>query len=480
MSLASVERHERVANYLPTDPAPGTPWWKAFLRDPWTWLTVAMTLLYAGCLLYMYAEVSADRPVEGGVIPGLNYSALRDSLWLAFPTLAFWTLAFLAVDRFRPMRWRIWWLTLGWGAAVATLLSMYANTWAAEHMAVSGDGDPAASARSAIYAAPFVEEAAKATVLFLIALLIRYRLVSKLSGIVLAGLSAAGFAFTENIIYYARVIVYASSQIGAGDAAQALHEIVMLRGLILCFGHPLFTAMTGVGLAVALRTHSKVVRVLAPLAGYLAAALLHMLFNSQVTLNQGLNEFLNMLLTLGWGAMLFPLLVIAGPAGFLLRQIQLQGRLIDARLTDYVRMGWLEQTDPLVFSKVRFRLRAILLALTRGWRPLVATVNVQRAVSELAYLRDAEVKGTIDEAARLRGYDLLERIRSLRGTAITDPRGLRYELPRLRLPKRTQAPPPSYPGPAGLAGSWPAPPGSAPLGSTTYSPVNPTWGPPPA
>ena len=45
--------------------------------------------------------------------------------------------------------------------------------------------------------APFVEEAAKATVLFLIAILARYRLTSQVSLIALAGLSGVGFAFTE-------------------------------------------------------------------------------------------------------------------------------------------------------------------------------------------------------------------------------------------------------------------------------------------
>ena len=52
-----------------------------------------------------------------------------------------------------------------------------------------------------------------------------------------------------------------------------------LRGVWLAFGHPLFTTMTGIGVLVAVRTHSKVVRVLAPLVGYLAASLLHMAFN---------------------------------------------------------------------------------------------------------------------------------------------------------------------------------------------------------
>ena len=108
------------------------------------------------------------------------------------------------------------------GGAVATFLSLHINTWAAEQLSIGGNGDPTTGARAAIYIAPFVEEATKATVLFWIAMLVRYQLVTKLNGVTLAGLAAVGFAFTENIIYYARAIMYTSSQIDTGDAEAAV------------------------------------------------------------------------------------------------------------------------------------------------------------------------------------------------------------------------------------------------------------------
>ena len=95
-------------------------------------------------------------------------------------------------------------MTFGWGCCVATFVSAQINTWAAGHLSIIGDGDPATGARAAIYVAPFVEEAAKATVLFWLAILMRYQWVSRLTGIVLAGLSGAAFAFNENILYYGR------------------------------------------------------------------------------------------------------------------------------------------------------------------------------------------------------------------------------------------------------------------------------------
>ncbi len=469
MSLGTVERRQRRANGLPLpETGPRGRW--DWLKSPWLWVTVVATVIYAAALLLMYWDVSADRQVEGGVNPGLNWTALKQSAVYAAPTLAFWTLLFLVVDRYRPLRGRLWWLALGWGGAIATGLSLIVNSWAASHLAIQGDGDPASGERVAVFVAPFVEEASKASILFVIALLIRYRVVSKVSGVVLAGLSAAAFAFTENIIYYARVIVYATSQIGVGNADAAVAQLVFMRGTLTCFGHPLFTSLTGVGFAVSLRTHSKVVRVLAPLVGYCAAVLLHMTFNSQVG---NLSE-IGLYVAAGsiWLFVVLPAFI------WLWRQVMLQGRLIRDRLTDYVRMGWLTSADPQVQGRLWLRMRCLTLAATRGWRTLVATHRLQRILGELAYLRDSEVKGLVDGAARLRARDLLAEAQSLRGTAIDNPTGLKHKLPRLPIRRKVQAPPPLYPGPAGLAGSWPAPTSGTPLGSSSYSPVDPRWGPP--
>lgn len=186
----------------------------------------------------MYVTSVTPTPTEGGgEVPGLNLSAIRRSALLALPTLAVWVVAFVALDRFRPMRLGFWYLALGWGAACATASSMVINTWASRQMAIVG-ADPSSGARAAVFVAPFVEEATKATIVFFIAVAVRYRIVSTLQAVTLAGLSAAGFAFTENILDYSRVIVYSSMTIGTGDPEQALNTIVFLRGVKTAFGHP--------------------------------------------------------------------------------------------------------------------------------------------------------------------------------------------------------------------------------------------------
>ncbi|MFP5282383.1 MAG: PrsW family intramembrane metalloprotease, partial [Actinomycetes bacterium] len=281
---SKVERRALVRSGLPLEPTPGKPLPKRLITDKLFWLTVVLLAVYALCLVLMYRQMVPDREVPGGEVVGLGTEAIPVAAKYAAITAIPLSLVFLWADRFRPQRFWVWLMTFGWGACVATYVSAQINTWAAEHLSIVGSGDPATAPRAAIFVAPFVEEAAKATVLFWLAILMRYSWVSRLSGIVLAGLSGAAFAFVENIVYYGRAYRYAARTFGEVPPLEALQNLFVLRGLMTFFGHPLFTAMTGIGLAVALRSKSKTVRVVAPLAGFCAAAFLHMAFNATASL----------------------------------------------------------------------------------------------------------------------------------------------------------------------------------------------------
>ena len=472
---------DEARNGLPVEPDLSQPLPRRLLRSPLAWLTLAMFVAYAVCLVLLYRQVVPDQEVPGGTLPGLGTEAVPIAARYAAITAVPLSLLFLWADRFRPQRFWVWLLTFGWGACVATFVAAQINTWAASHLSIAGDGDPATGARAAIFVAPFVEEAAKATVLFWLAILMRYAWVSRLSGIVLAGLSGAAFAFVENILYYGRAYRYAARTIGAVSPEQALQQVFVLRGLITWFGHPLFTSMTGIGLAVAMRSRSKTVRVVAPLAGFCCAALLHMAFNTAASILPERQQLLVLIFVA------IPLVV--GFTIMVVRQLLAQGRLIRTRLGDYVRVGWLEPDDPQPLSRLRTRLRALWHALFRGPTAFLATLRLQRAVTELAYLRDSMDRGLVDAGGHRRERVLLQKIRTVRHQAVVEPVGRApYPWHRLRR-RRTGAAvptyaPPAFPGPAGLAGSFPAPgaPSAAPgpLGqtATSYSEVNPTWKPP--
>ncbi|HEY5981182.1 MAG TPA: PrsW family intramembrane metalloprotease [Microlunatus sp.] len=471
----------RRKNNIPAEPNPAEPIPRRILRSPLFWLTVVMLIVYAVMLVLLYQQVVPDQEVPGGTIPGLGTEAVPIAAKYAAITAIPLSLVFLWADRYRPQRFWVWLMTFGWGACVATFISAQVNTWAASHLSIIGDGDPATGARAAIFVAPWVEEAAKGTVLFWLAILMRYQWVSRVSGIVLAGLSGVAFAFVENILYYGRAYRYASRTFGEVPPLEALQSLFMLRGVMTFFGHPLFTAMLGIGLAVGLRSKSKVVRVVAPLAGYAAAAFLHMTFNASASLLQGTNLLLIYLLVA------IPLVIAV--IIFTVRQILREGRLIRSRLGDYVRLGWLSEGDPVPLSRLRTRGKALWHAVFAGPDVLLATIRLQRTVTELAYLRDAMTRGLVDTAGLEREKLLLHKAYGLRGVAVIEATG-RAAYPTFRRRRAVDATPvyapASFPGPAGLGGNYPAPPpqthpGTAPpLGQTAtqYSEVDPTWKPP--
>ena len=228
-------------NGIPRDPDLNEPLPKRILKSKLFWLSVVMVLVYATMLVLLYRQVVPDREVPGGILPGLGTEAVPIAVKYAAITAIPLSLLYLWVDRFRPQRLWVWLMTFGWGACVATFVSAQVNTWAAGHLSIAGDGDPATGARAAIYVAPFVEEASKATVLFWLAILMRYQWVSRISGIVLAGLSGAAFAFTENILYYGRAYRYAARTFGQVPPLEALQSLFFFRGVLTFFGHPLFT-----------------------------------------------------------------------------------------------------------------------------------------------------------------------------------------------------------------------------------------------
>lgn len=420
-------RYCRRLNGLP-QLQPKRVWYQRVLKSWWTWGSIILFAFYALCLYIEYVSVTAPRKYQGGTIPGISHDAIVWATKLALPTLLVWTMIFLLADRLKPMRLLLWLYALGWGASFGTLASMYLNTWAAANMAIEGNNDPSVAARSAIYSAPFVEEAMKGSILFLIAILVRYRIVSRLSGIVMGGLSGIGFAFVENILYYSRTITYAASAKDAGDMQSALQQIVILRGFWTSFGHPLFTSFTGIGLVIAIRTKSKIVRVLAPLLGYLVAAACHMTFNATATLFDFSTQ-IRLYFFVG-----IPILLAMCYFG--VRELLWRRKLIRERLFDYVLFGWLPQEWPSLVAKVNIRLRTVVLASSRGWKCLVSTWRLHQNLTELAFLRDSITRGVVDDIGNNRELELLGRIEADAKVGIVDPNGLKFIWPRINFRRR--------------------------------------------
>ncbi|MCX4747448.1 PrsW family intramembrane metalloprotease [Kitasatospora sp. NBC_01287] len=197
-------------------------------------------------------------------------------------------------------------LCLVWGSCAAATIAMLANGWASDTLTAL-QGSSRGETLGAEFASPLIEESAKGAVLLLTMApplrrwaraarlaptpparaRLRHRAVA--TGLVLSGFSACGFAFAENVLYLGRAFTDDQRQrldaigLGLSPSLRDYDDTVrtfVLRALLSPFAHPLFTALTGLGLAVALTSRRRwPARLAAPL-GLLAAVALHGAWNA--------------------------------------------------------------------------------------------------------------------------------------------------------------------------------------------------------
>ncbi|MCZ7479977.1 PrsW family intramembrane metalloprotease [Rhizobium rhizogenes] len=161
-----------------------------------------------------------------------------------------------------------------WGASVAGLCSI----WSQE--ALQALLDAHASAEFAnwfrpLIITPLTEELSKG--LFLLWML-RYRrqqISDLLQGIVYGGLIGAGFAFSEQVMYFGQMIIgyMASDPVDAPGLRLAMSFV--LRGVMVPFMHPFLVAFIGLGIAVAAGSRIRTRQTAAILIGFLLAISLH-------------------------------------------------------------------------------------------------------------------------------------------------------------------------------------------------------------
>ncbi|WP_230747700.1 PrsW family intramembrane metalloprotease [Streptacidiphilus sp. ASG 303] len=353
----------------------------------------ALALLLCGVAILELVERQTGRP---GLLVGLGLAVLPVPLVLG-------ALAWL--DRVEPTPVRALVFCFGWGACAATLVAILANTWTADLLA-SHRGARGETIGSAV-AAPLVEETCKGAAVLLLFLLRRRYVGSVAGGIVLAGVTACGFAFTENVLYLGRSW---TEDRAAGHGIDATVCTFVLRGVLSPFAHPLFTALIGIGFATAALARGRLLRTAAPAGGWLAATVLHGTWNAAAALGTG--GFL-----LVYGVFMVP--VFGGVIGLAVRARGAGLRAARLQLPAYVRAGWLGEDEPEALGTVRLRGRA-----RRRARALHGPAGA-RAVDEyvalataLALLRRRAERGAVPVAEfAVREYGLLQRLWRLRPLA---------------------------------------------------------------
>ncbi|MGK3107585.1 PrsW family intramembrane metalloprotease [Streptomyces sp. WAC05858] len=377
-----------------------------------------------------------------GFLVGLGLAVLPVPLIIA---------VFRWLDRVDPKPWRNLVFAFAWGACAATLVALIANGFATEWLMTTVDssspiGQADADTWGATFIAPFVEESAKAAAVLLLFLFRRRDFNGLVDGVVVAGITATGFAFTENILYLGSAFV-SDQTLGYSGIRSTTAATFFIRAVMSPFAHPLFTAMTGVGfgIAAAAARHQRVRRVLIPIVMLLTAMVLHGVWNGSATLG-------------GYGFLIVYALFMVPMFGLLtwltLWSRTKELRTIREQLAAYQAAGWFTPPEPLALSSMRARGIARDLARRTHGAAAARTVSEYTAfATSLAFLRRRAYRGTAGPDFTTRERELLDRLWERRETAQP---ALAHAALSVPLPRPRQAPRPS-PGTM-PAPFWPAGP----------------------
>jgi protease PrsW len=420
---------------MPSSPAdwryrpPAIPsWWHRHSR---TLRAVALALLLLLCGLTILLLVRKQTGTEG-LLVGLALAVLPVPLLIA---------ALRWVDGVYPARWRNHAFAFAWGACAATLVALIANTLTAEWLTTSllPDAPTRADAIGAVAVAPLVEESVKAAPVLLLFLFRRQRFNSVLPCMVAAGISATGFAFTENVLYLGSAY---GEDATAGAGHQSLTAATFVMRIVFSpFAHPLFTSMTGMGLGISgmLPQRRRALRVLVPIGGFVTAASLHAIWNGSATVAGG--AFL-----IVYALFMLPVFALVTWLAIWSRHNQLKS--IRATLPAYAAAGWLSPPETWALGSMRARSGARTLARRTGGVPAVrAVVEYQHFATALALLRVRADAGAAPPDFAAREQELLHHLWQRRPAA-----GPPTEAAAFAAAPRPPAPVPYYPPAPGFWG----------------------------
>lgn len=279
------------------------------------------------------------------------------------------------LDRWEPEPRGALLFGLLWGAGVAVLISLVVNDLTLYSVAqVTGDLE-AGRRGAALVSAPVIEELAKGAGVLVLFLARRRYFDGVVDGVVYAGVVAAGFAFTENILYF-------------GAAGSALPETFVLRGLATPFAHLLFTACTGAALGLAARSrHPRAAWWLLPL-GLLGAMVGHAAWNA-TSLYSG-PAYLGV-----FAVVQVPMFAgVVGLAAWLRRQ---ESAVIRHRLAEYAQAGWFAPHEVEMLASLARRSTAVGWATRGGGKEAgEAMRRFQRDATTLAFRRQLAATGRTD------------------------------------------------------------------------------------
>ncbi|MBU0510391.1 MAG: PrsW family intramembrane metalloprotease [Chloroflexi bacterium] len=168
-----------------------------------------------------------------------------------------------------------------WGAMVSAGMAFIVNTLLGVGVYLVTGSEAITDLATGALVAPPVEETLKGLAVLLVFLIFRQEFDSVLDGIVYAGITALGFAATENIYY-----IYNYGFLEGGYSG--LLWLVFVRVVLVGWQHPFYTAFIGIGLAMARFQRKIWLKLILPIAGWGIAIFIHSMHNTIASLASGI------------------------------------------------------------------------------------------------------------------------------------------------------------------------------------------------
>jgi RsiW-degrading membrane proteinase PrsW (M82 family) len=335
-------------------------------RRAWVWLWPVLALLALALIAYFVTFLGAAASIIGLVAALIPYAIVIATVVL--------------IDRWEPEPKGLVFFALAWGGVASVAFTLLFDLALTIVLPARGDFF------TSVLQAPLVEEGFKGLGLLLVFWMGRRAFDGPVDGVVYGAMIGAGFAFTENIQYFAISTI-------EGGAAQ-LGFTFFLRAILSPFAHAMFTACTGFALGLAARRGLRFTPALALAAvGYVAAVLLHALWNgASFVVGGGLGGFLGYYVVLQ-----VPIFALFVWGVVMLRREE--ARLTRERLGDYAAVGWFtpEEVDMLATPAGRRAAKAWAAGLPGGRGRLMSSFI--RDAASLAAARQRAISGRDPQAA---------------------------------------------------------------------------------
>lgn len=292
---------------------------------------------------------------------------------LAFIPAFFFSWFIYWLDRYeKEPRWLLF-MAFFWGGFVAIIGALIGSLILDVGITAVLQDQTLAEVASGSITAPFVEEFWKGLAVLAVVLIFRKEFDSILDGVVYGAIAGLGFAATENVLYF-------MGQYADGGWA-AMFTNFALRIGVFAWGHPFYTAFTGIGFAVARTNRNVIVKLIAPIVGYFLAVFAHSFHNTALVFVSGLGSLALVILVEWAGWIIF--------LGFILWMLRHEQGLLRKHLREEVASGLITESQyktALSFFQFSARLSAMSDGVYR------ATSRFYQVCGELAHKKEQLTK----------------------------------------------------------------------------------------